>query len=647
MITHLAQRILFLLSFLILLPGMTTAELRVGVLFSDGMVLQRDRSVPVWGTASPGDRVIVEFRGQSVTAQTDASGEWQIELAATDAGGPFEMEISTGDEGLRIQDVLVGDVWVCSGQSNMEWAVADSMNAAAEIALASDSAIRHFKIPRSWSAEPVDTLAGGQWEPADPEHVGSFTAVGYFFAREVRREIDAPIGLINTNWGGSRIEPWLSATALDMSEEDVRKVLEAEREYEKEVRATLEKSVGGVPESDRGFVDGDPIWADPDLDDSSWDEIVVPSAWEAAGYPGMDGIAWYRTSFQLTAEEAEEGIRLGLGAIDDSDISWVNGHEVGRTENAWNQARVYDVSPEILRAGRNVLAVRVEDPQGGGGIQGNPGFLFVESGGNNRSLVGAWKFAVGYFTVNLEDHKRELPTLLYNHMVYPLLRFPVKGVLWYQGESNADYPEDALAYRELFADLIRDWRRGWEEETLPFLWVQLASFMPPPTEPTDSTWATLRESQTDALRLPHTAQAITLDVGEALDVHPTNKQAVGHRLALAARAVAYGQEVVYSGPTYKSQAIEENRLVINFNHVGSGLVAKDAGSDQVRGFAIAGSDGDYVWANASIEGDRVVVWHPSVADPVSVRYAWADNPESANLYNREGLPAAPFRTDSW
>jgi sialate O-acetylesterase len=640
-------RALLAIAVLAVMPRTTHAELQVGLLFSDGVVLQRDQSVPVWGTASPGSEITVGFRGQSASAHADAQGRWQVELAATHAGGPFDMKISMGEETLVVHDILVGDVWVCSGQSNMEWAVADSMNAAAEIALASDSAIRHFKVPRSWSAEPVDTLAGGQWQTADPESVGSFTAVGYFFAREIRREIEVPIGLINTSWGGSRIESWMSAAALAMDDADVRQVLADEKAYEQEIRTMLEVSVGGVPDSDRGFVDGKPIWADPDLDDSSWDEIVVPSAWEAVGYPGMDGIAWYRTSFYLTAEEAEHGIRLGLGAIDDSDISWVNGHEVGRTENAWNQARLYEVPPEALRSGANVLVVRVEDPQGGGGIQGDPNLLFVESGGAQRSLAGMWKFAVGYFTVNLEDHKRALPTLLYNHMVYPLLRFPIKGILWYQGESNADYPEDALAYSKLFVDMIRDWRRGWEAEALPFLWVQLASFMPPPAEPTDSAWATLRESQSAALELPHTAQVITLDVGEALDVHPTNKQAVGHRLALAARAVAYGQDLVYSGPAYKSHTVEGNRVVIVFDRVGSGLIARDAASDQLRGFAIAGKDGEFVWASAAIEGDRVVVWHPSVPAPVAVRYAWADNPEGANLFNREGLPGAPFRTDSW
>ena len=629
------------------LPGTISAELRTGLIFSDGMVLQRDQNVPIWGTASPGDRIEVSFRGRSVSGMAGEDGRWQVELPASPAGGPDAMEVKTGRDSLTIQDVMVGDVWICSGQSNMEWAVADSMNATAEIALASDSAIRHFKVPRSWSAVPVGSLAGGSWERANSGHVGSFTAVGYFFARQLRQDLDVPIGLINTSWGGSRIEPWMSASALGMSEDDVRQVLAEEQEYEEEVRAQLEKAVGGVPQSDRGYVGDDPRWADPDLDDSAWSEIVVPSAWEAAGYPGMDGIAWYRTSFYLTAEEANQGIQLGLGAIDDSDISWVNGHEVGRTEDAWNQARLYDVSPEFLLTGRNVLAVRVEDPQGGGGIQGDPGLLFVDTVRQRRSLAGIWKFAVGYFTINLEDHKRQLPTLLYNHMVHPLLRFPVKGILWYQGESNADILEDALAYRELFTGLIQDWRAGWGSADLPFLWVQLASFMAPPSEPAESVWAILRESQSAALALPRTAQVVTLDIGEALDVHPTNKQAVGERLALAARAVSYGQDVAFSGPTYRSHEKDGSHIVVSFDHAGGGLVGREMAGGSLRGFAIAGADQQFVWAKATIEGDRLVVWSPEVTEPVAVRYAWADNPEGANLYNADGLPAAPFRTDSW
>ena len=631
---------------LIILPGFSAAKLRTDPLISDGMVLQRDTALSVWGVAEPGDEVAVTFRGQSVSTHATKDGRWRVELSSRPAGGPFEMTIASGEETLHLQDILVGDVWVCSGQSNMEWVVADSVNAPAEMALASDPSIRHFKVPRSWAAEPRETLAGGSWEPADSDHVGDFTAVGYFFARQLRLDVDVPIGLINTSWGGSRIEPWMSAAALGLDDEGLRREFEKERDYEQEVRQMIAERVGDVPDRDRGLVEGRAVWASPQLDDTSWEQMPVPAAWEGAGYPGMDGIAWYRTAFFLTAEEAREGVRLGLGAIDDSDITWVNGHEVGRTQMAWNQPRVYEVPSASLVSGTNVIAVRVEDTGGGGGIQGDPALLFVEVGGHLRSLVGMWKFALGVVTVNLEDHKREVPTVLYNHMIHPLQQFPIKGVLWYQGESNTG-EEDAFIYRELFVDMISDWRGGWDVKDLPFLWVQLASYLPPPAEPVESSWAVLRESQSKALALPRTAQVLAIDAGEANDVHPRDKQILGYRLALAARGVAYGQEVVFSGPVYRSHEVKEGRFLITFAHVGEGLVGKDPAGPRLRGFIIAGEDRRFVWANATIEGDRVVVWNSEVPEPVAVRYAWADNPEGANLYNREGLPASPFRTDSW
>lgn len=641
------HRIILYGTALMILPGFSTAKLRVDPLISDGMVLQRDTAPSVWGVAEPGDEVAVTFRGQSVSTHANEDGRWRVELSAAPAGGPFEMTIAAAAETLLVRDILVGDVWVCSGQSNMEWVVADSVNAPAEMALASDPTIRHFKVPRSWAAKPEENLAGGSWEPADSDHVGAFTAVGYFFARQLSLDVDVPIGLINTSWGGSRIEPWMSAAALGLDDEGLRREFEKERDYEQEVRQMIAAKVGDVPDRDRGIVAGRAVWAHPDLDDSSWEEMPVPAAWEGAGYPGMDGVAWYRTSFHLTAEQAQQVVRLGLGAIDDSDTSWVNGHEVGRTEMAWNQPRVYEVPSASLEPGTNVIAVRVEDTGGGGGIQGDPALLFVEVGGHRRSLVGMWRFALGVVTVNLEDHKREVPTVLYNRMIHPLQQLPIKGVLWYQGESNADSMEDAVAYGDLFPDMIQDWRRGWANDELPFLYVQLANFMPPPSEPAESIWAVMRESQSKALALPSTAQVVTIDVGEALDVHPRNKQAVGQRLALAARSVAYGQEVVFSGPVLQSDEIKGGRVLLAFDHIGSGLTAMYPSGARLRGFVIAGADRRFVWANATIEGIRVVVWSPEVPEPVAVRYGWADNPEGANLYNREGLPASPFRTDSW
>jgi sialate O-acetylesterase len=614
--------------------------------FGDHMVLQRGAVVPIRGSATPVSPVIVTIGGRRYEGRADAHGGWSVALQPMKPGAQGDLTIESEGERLHFQDVVAGDVWVCSGQSNMEWSVADSLDGEREIAGAHDQAIRQFKVPRSWAASPEESLAGGSWETAEPEHAGGFTGVGYFFARELRPRIDVPIGLINTTWGGSRIEPWMSAASLALSADEVGKLLAQERDFERAVLEKLRARIGDLPTRDAGLVEGRALWADPELDDAGWERIKVPSAWEDSGFNGMDGVAWYRTSFVLTPDEAHRGVRLGLGTIDDSDISWVNGHEVGRTTLAWNRARVYEVPPAFLSVGRNVVAVRVEDDGGGGGIWGKPELLFVEVGGDRRPLAGEWRFRPAVVTVNMDFHKNQVPTVLYNKMVHPLLSYSIKGVLWYQGESNAS-PADAVAYRKLFPAMIDDWRAGWGLGNVPFLFVQLANYLPGGAEPPESGWALLRESQAAALGLPATAQVVTIDIGDAHDIHPRNKQEVGRRLALAARKIAYGEDLVFSGPAYRGHEVRGRRVVLTFAHVGHGLMAKGADEGRLTGFTIAGDDRRFVPAEARLEGSRVVVWSAAVRRPVAVRYAWADDPEEANLFNVDGLPASPFRTDAW
>jgi len=639
------------LLFLILLMGCQPATdpvpFRLARLFGDGMVMQREVEVPVWGWATPGTGVRVVFDGKTFPTKTNADGKWRVRLPAMEAGGPHEMTVTGGDQPLQIRDILVGDVWIASGQSNMEWTLANVNNAEAEIAAADDPQIRHFKVPQSWAEQPEDTLAGGSWVVASPAQAGDFTAIGYFFARRLREQVKVPIGLINTSWGGSRIEPWMSAAMLGLDANALEALRADERAREQEILDRVRIRIGDLPERDEGLVDGQALWAAPDFDDSAWFTIPVPSQWEAAGFPGMDGVGWYRTTFKLTAREAAQGVTLGVGMIDDSDITWVNGVEVGRMDNAWNMARVYMVQAEALHVGDNTLAVRVEDFQGGGGIAGPPETVYLNAGGVQRALPDEWRFMVGFVSLGMSGNKNQVPTLLYNKMIYPLLPYPIKGALWYQGESNADNMEDAVAYRDVFTAMIEGWRADWGQGAFPFLWVQLANFHPADAEPpAQSNWAVLREAQRAALALPNTGQAVIIDIGEADDIHPRNKQDVGLRLALTARHVAYGEALVYSGPVYLSHEARGNRIAVAFDHIGRGLVAKGTG-DTVGGFAIAGADHQFVWADARIEGDEVIVWSDRVPDPITVRYAWSDNPDRANLYNQEALPAAPFRTDKW
>lgn len=623
------------------------AGLHVSLLFSDGMVIQRQARVPIWGSASPGSTVTVALDANNRSTTANPSGDWRVSFPPMTAGGPHTISIRAGTEHIDVNDVLVGDVWVASGQSNMEFEVASASDAAQAIASANDTRIRQFKVPQSYANEPSAELAGGKWVPADREHVPNFSAVAYFFAQEIRRTADVPIGIINTTWGGSRIEAWMSRPALRLSASQLQLALDRELARQRVALDSLRTRLGELPTVDAGLVDGRAVWADPALDESHWSSIEVPKLWEEAGYADMDGIGWYRTTFTLTAAEVSQRVRLGLGTIDDSDISWVNGVRIGGTEQAYNRPRVYDAPPSALRAGRNVIAVRAEDTGGGGGIYGDPSLLYLEVGGVKRPLNDPWKFRVGVVTVAPDGQRiNKVPTVLYNKMVQPLLPYPIKGVIWYQGESNADRLEDAAAYRALFADMITSWRGAWKLGDFPFIWVQLPNYMATVANPsTTSNWATMRESQASAMRLPNTGQAVVIDIGEAGDIHPKNKHDVGVRLADVARTVAYGQRAERSAPAFRRYTVRGNRITIEFRHA-AGLKTRTPGA-ALGGFAIAGSDRHFVWAKAEVVGGKVVAWSDDVPRPVAIRYAWENNPEQANLVNAAGLPAAPFRTDPW
>ncbi|MEM1270058.1 MAG: sialate O-acetylesterase, partial [Bacteroidota bacterium] len=505
-----------------------------------------------------------------------------------------------------------------------------------------DPMIRHFKVPRSWAYTPADTLAGGAWDAASPETVGQFSGVGYAFAQHLRAmlEDDVAIGIVNSTWGGSRIEPWMSAAALGTTPEEAEA---AEKARVNARLAGLRDLLGELPAEDAGLVDGAALWADPAYDDSSWGTIELGANWESAGYPDLDGVAWYRTTFELTEEQADLPAFVILGMIDDSDQAWINGVSIGSTDMAYNRERRYRVRPSALRPGRNVLAIRVEDFGGGGGINatGNP--LSFQSPSGSLLLDGPWRFKVARVDADFSFDKNQIPTLLYNAMIAPLQPFPVRGVIWYQGESNAGTVDDAKAYEDLFAGLIQNWRSDWASPELPFFWAQLAAYHEEDTEPpAESPWATHRASQTAALELPATGQAILTDLGDARDIHPRNKKDVGIRLAQTALNVAYGREdVPRSGPTYAGYELNESRVTVTFDHVGEALMSS---GDAVEGFALQSEDGTWAWASAEITGPNTVsVYAASIPAPVGLRFAWADNPSRANLYASNDRPAVPFQ----
>jgi sialate O-acetylesterase len=619
-------------------------------LFSDHVVLQRDVPVPVWGWAEPGQRVKVTLAGQSVQTTADAKGKWLAKLGPYPAGGPHVLAVA-GPKDVEVKDVLVGDVWICSGQSNMEWGVASSNNSAKEIASADHPRIRLFSVPKKIALEPTETVESS-WQVCSPESVPGFSAVGYFFGRELERELGVPIGLIHSSWGGTVAEAWASAGALGAMS-DFKTPLEqvrAEKAEEGKPPVKFDQAMASWWKKNDPGTSDQPSWSDPKLDATAWKTMKLPTHWEQGGLPDFDGLAWFRKEITLPETWDGKAAKISLGPIDDRDTTFVNGVEVGHLDQ-WNLRRNYKVPAGVLKAGRNVIAVRVLDTGQGGGFAGNEQDMNLTLEGNDKvepiALAGDWAFKASTPMNELSSPPEPFGanpnkvTVLYNGMIAPLKPFPIKGAIWYQGESNAGR---AAQYRKLLPTMIKDWRDSFQVGDFPFYIVQLANFLEVKQEPGESSWAELREAQFLTTKaLPNVGIALAIDIGEAADIHPRNKQDVGRRLALNALGSAYGKDVETSGPVFKAKEVKGHTIRLTFDHVGGGLVAK--GGEKLEGFAIAGEDGKFAWADAVIDGDAIVVSSTKVEKPANVRYAWADNP-ACNLYNQAGLPAVPFRTDA-
>jgi len=623
------------------------SNLRLPAVFSDHMVLQQGRSCPVWGWATDGTRVTVEIGGQSLHTVAK-NGRWQVRLDPLTAGDSYTLTVRTRDRTVDVKDVLAGEVWVCSGQSNMEWPLESADHAQTEIMQADLPAVRLFTVEKATDDQPQDDVTG-TWLVCSPRTVPDFSAVGYLFGKNLYDHGIRPLGLIDTTWGGTPAEAWTSYPTL-RSDPAFAPILARDVDTDT-IKAQLARTYGADLLTDERnpdvvFSDQSALqqgWADPDTDMTEWKTMDLPVLWESAGL-NLDGVVWFRREVVLPETWAGRDLVLRLSAIDDYDLTYFNGTQVGRTysdtPSAWLKPRVYTVPGNLVKAGRNTVAVRVLDMQGGGGIYQAASPMDVAPAGAKTpiSLTGPWHYRIEKIMA-LGSGEQNMPARLFNAMVAPLVPYTIKGVVWYQGESNADR---AYQYRKLFPAMIEDWRRAWGGNDFPFYFVQLANYMQRKPNPGDSAWAELREAQQMALSLPNTGMAVIIDAGDANDIHPRDKQTVGRRLALIARARDYGEPVEYSGPVYKSMTIEDNRIRLRFDHVDTGLRADGA----LRGFAIAGADKNFVWAHAVIEDHTVVVSSDAVAQPVAVRYAWADNPD-CNLYNGAGLPASPFRTDDW
>ncbi len=618
-------------------------------LFTDHGVLQRDRPISVWGWTTPGVTVQVTLAGHTAEAVAEADGRWLATLPALAAGGPHELTLS-GPAEVTVRDVLIGEVWLCSGQSNMEQGVGASRDATAEIAAAHHPHLRLCWVQKRIALEP-QALNPLTWAVCSPETLGrhgswdGFSAVAYYFGRTLQQELGIPVGLIHASWGGTPAQTWVSAAGL-IPLKDFAGSLETlaavvahdEEDYPERLQTWWTKHDVGTAEG----------WQRADTDASAWEMMELPGLWEERGLPKFDGVVWFQRRVDIPAAFAERELILSLAAIDDRDTTWIDGILVGSSEH-WNMRRRYAIPAGVVTAGTRTITVRVLDTGGSGGFHGQVDDMWIgpaDDASQHVSLAGAWRYhptltdpqALRSVPRRIGDNPH-FPTVLSNGMIEPVVGAALAGAIWYQGESNAGNPSQ---YRRLLPALIADWRTRFRNDALHVGVVQLASFMPRVEQPIQDGWSALREAQAMTVAAdPHTSLAVAIDIGEADDVHPKNKQDVGRRLALGVLATHYGHDVVGSGPVYHRLTVEDRAIRLHFTHAIRLTTTDDAAP---RGFALAGPDGVWHHAHATITDETVVVRADAVQEPRAVRYAWANNP-AVNVVNGAGLPMVPFRTD--
>lgn len=620
------------------------AEVRLPQLVSDGMVLQRNAPVKIWGWAAPQEKVSVQFLKAKQATTANEKGEWEVTLKGLPAGGPYSMTIQASNT-LTVKDILVGDVWICSGQSNMETPVSRVMSMFGdEINQYSNPNIHYVKIPLTYNFHaPQADVPPCKWVDVTPETAQDYSAVAYFFAKEMYEKTGVPVGLINSSVGGSPAEAWISEAAL----QPFPALLNDMRICQSDEFVAEMQRLGSLPgrrwqtilnEQDKGLNEA-VRWSSPAYNDQDWATTdLLDNSWGKNGRYPANGVFWFRKEVELPANWAGQAALLFMGRIVDADSVFVNGVCVGTTGYQY-PPRNYSVPAGVLKAGKNLVTVRLVSQGGYPEFVKNKPYKLVR---NNQeiSLEGQWKYKTGALMPAASGGGitfQYKPTGLYNAMISPLKNFANKGFLWYQGESNTGRADE---YYNLMSALISDWRSLWHAES-PFLIVQLANFMTPALLQQNSGWAELREVQLQlAKTIPNTGLAVAIDVGEWNDIHPLNKKEVGKRLALQARKLAYGEKIIADGPIYQSSKIEGNKVVVSFKEGTNNLAAVD----ELKGFAVAGADGIFKLAKATIKGNQVIVWNDEIAAPTAVRYAWANNPDGANLYNKEGLPASPFQT---
>jgi sialate O-acetylesterase len=625
-------------------------QVKLPRLIRDSMVLQRDIKIKIWGWATAGEKLTIKFNGKKLKATADKDGKWLAYLPPMKAGGPYTMNIDASNH-LAINNILIGDVWVCSGQSNMVHSLElHRERYTNEIAQANYPQIRQFWIPTLTDLQhPHDDLPTGYWKSANQQDVLQFSVVAYFFAKTIYEKYHVPIGLINSSAGGPPVESWTSEEGLKEFPSVISTVEKnKDTPYINNInRAAFIKNANRPKPQDKGLM-GTISWYDTTYVPKGWRNINIPGYWEDQGIKDLNGIVWYRKEIDVPASMTNIPAKIAMGRIVDADFLYLNGKLVGNTTYQYPQRR-YQVPAGLLKPGKNIIVIRVINNAGKGGFVPDKPY-YLSANGQTIDLKGDWQYKVGDVFTRQQDLANGIaldyqPTALYNAMIAPLINYRIKGILWYQGEGNISR---AFEYQERLTAMINDWRKQWSRQgrdDVPFLYAQLPNFGDMQYLPSESTWAVLREEQLKTLSVPNTGMAVTIDLGEWNDLHPDRKKEIGERLALAAMNVAYGEKNIVSfGPIYQSSKTDGNKIIIRFNNTGGGLITNDG--ENPGEFAIAGADKKFVWANAKIDGDTVVAWNDTISNPMYVRYAWADNPVNANLYNKEGLPASPFGTDA-
>lgn len=640
-----------LMLFFLCVTLIAQAKVTLPSFFTDNMIVQQNAKLIIPGKTKAGKKVTIEasWDKQKHTVKADAKGAFLIEIPTPSAGGPYTITISDGNT-LTLKNVMAGEVWFCSGQSNMEMPVAGwgkVLNYEKEIAEAQYPSIRLLQVKKKIAYSPQEDVEVNMngWQECSPATVPEFSSVAYFYARTLWKELNVPIGVIDCTWGGTPAEAWTSISSLEQvmgfSGEAARmRQLDLDKDkLNAAYRQAAEEWMQLMINKDRGFSGGKPQWTSQLQTTADWKKMNLPGFWEDKGLNSFDGIVWFQKEVEIPAAWAGKDVKLNLGLIDDEDITYYNGVEIARGYGH-TTPRNYTIPANLVKAGKGVITVRVTDTGGEGGINGDSKSLFVELNEQKISLVGEWTYQIGVSSDELparpaSPESASYPSVLYNGMVHALTIFPIKGAIWYQGEANVGREDQ---YKRLFATMISDWREQWKQE-FPFYFVQLANFLERVEVQPESKWAALREAQAEALYLKNTGMAVSIDIGEARDIHPKNKQEVARRLALNALRKTYDKKnVVPSGPTYQGHQIIGKSLLLNFDQE-----VKIEG-DTAKGFILAGPDGVFHPAIAIVRGREIILRSPHIKIPLAARYGWADNPE-CNLYGPEGLPVVPFRTD--